>query len=291
MALLLLPAALLTTAALLDEEEEERRQREELARVLHRAAQAKAARAQLRAQLPINVATVVIPAFPRHLGITLASVSDGRGVRVKATNPRDLAAQHGLSAGDWITSINGFDVETHSEAIEIMKREHSRGNQLFVSFASERAVSVNVNVEGKKAIGISVCTEPNRRGVLVTRLEPDSVLAKNGLRVGDVITYINSKRVVDFADAARLLKKARQKRLFSSPDAPRLLTLVYMTALPPIAGPVTSSTPTPLPANRASLEQSSAYTTSGLEEPSLVYAAKVVPTSVPTYAEATIQGY
>ena len=197
-----------------DEESTDRRQRTEM----------------MRKMFPLNERSVVITQLTGHLGLTLESTPEGRGCRVANIDPNGDAAQSGLLVGDWITSINGMYVEAPKDAIRLATLVRHNGYALEVTVMSRCKIVMEV-ANYTTDLGVTLRTDPAGRGALVSELARGSLLAQQGLQVGDVITTVNGKAVAGCEHAARRLTK---KPLFKSKKDPRVLAVTYMTSQQPL---------------------------------------------------------
>jgi len=139
-----------------------------------------------------------------------------RGVLVSEVVRDSAAARAGVQAGDVITSIGGYPVASAQEFHNV-EGQFPIGESLEVDYVRDQSrKSLNVSVEELKILdGARVDPRlggarfeelpPGRNsdeagGVVLSSLDPDSALARLGLREGDVITGSNRMRIGDLGE-------------------------------------------------------------------------------------------
>ena len=152
-------------------------------------------------------------------------VEHGRGVLIAEVTKGSAAARAGLRAGDVITAIAGYPVSSAQE-FHNYEGQFPVGEKLnldIVRNQSEKLLKVEVE-ELKVLDGATV----NRRlagatfeelplkqrtdrvqGVLLSRLEPESRLARRGLRPGDIITGSNRTKIHDLGEFQDVISSIR----------------------------------------------------------------------------------
>jgi len=174
---------------------------------------------------PLNTRTVVLDGSKGHLGITLQGMGEEAfGVRVKSVEAGDLAAQAGLKEKDWIVKVNGAVVETHYEAMSLIKFTVANGALLQLEVMTPRTVAIDVNTA--QHLGVKLRNEPLHRGVMVEWVEPFDLVAQLGLSTGDVITKIDGWSVQDHEE---VLRRLSNKRWFNK-SKPRVVQVTFMTS-------------------------------------------------------------
>jgi len=217
--------------------------------------QARQQRIAAGALKPVNARTVTINATGGRMGLTLANVAMGYGVKVTNVQPNDLAAANGIREGDWILSINGTDIERHDEAVQLISFAHENNVTLVLAVMSPR--SITIDVARKPHLGVALTNDakgtlleskPRRykatlcalasadaagsigarseRGVLIADLNPEDFIAQSGFCVGDVITSVNNQYVRSHEAVLGELKKQR----WFNKRKPRFVSLTVMTS-------------------------------------------------------------
>jgi len=212
--------------------------------------QARQQRIAAGALKPVNARTVTINATGGRMGLTLANVAMGYGVKVTNVQPNDLAAANGIREGDWILSINGTDIERHecvhgiairalmprvlkghmyesrarSEAVQLISFAHENNVTLVLAVMSPR--SITIDVARKPHLGVALTNDAKERGVLIADLNPEDFIAQSGFCVGDVITSVNNQYVRSHEAVLGELKKQR----WFNKRKPRFVSLTVMTS-------------------------------------------------------------
>jgi S1-C subfamily serine protease len=138
-------------------------------------------------------------------------LEQGRGALVAEVAEGSAADKAGLRAGDVITSISGYTVNNAQE-FHNFEGQFPVGEELEVDFLrDQREHQVTIQVEELKVLeggrvdprlaGATFEELPLKQrssgagGVVISELEPDSRLARQGLRTGDLITGANRVRI------------------------------------------------------------------------------------------------
>jgi Do/DeqQ family serine protease len=148
----------------------------------------------------------------------------GRGVLVAEVAAGSSAEREGLRAGDVITAVGDYPV-TNAQEFHNYEGQFPVGERLQLAYLRERDERrVRVEVEALKVLDGS---EIDRRldgatfeelplkqrvdggGVLISALEPDSRLARQGLRAGDLVTGVNRERTRDLAEFTAQIRAVR----------------------------------------------------------------------------------
>merc|ERR1712137_648849 len=149
---------------------------------------------------------------------------DAFGVRVKSVEAGDLAAQAGLKEKDWIVKVNGAVVETHHEAVSLIRFAVANGVLVQLEVMTPRTMSIDVNTA--QHLGVTLRNEPLHRGVMVEWVDPSDLIAQQGLSPGDVVTKIDGTCVQDHEE---VLRRLTNKRLFNK-SKPRVVQVTFMTS-------------------------------------------------------------
>lgn len=171
--------------------------------------------------LYLNHFTSTIDPHQGHLGITLKG---NQGVKVESVDTNDLCYQAGLRDGDWINSINGETVTRHDDALLLLNMCVKRGQTIDITYMKPKTVEFGLR-KGDH-LGVTVKTAPCGRGVLVTKLDPNDILAQAGIQEGDILTAVNSKYVNDHNDA---VSKLSSRGLFKRKDVAVAKTVSVMS--------------------------------------------------------------
>ena len=162
---------------------------------------------------------------------TTYGLSDTRGALVTEVTPGSAAEAAGIQINDVIVTINGEAVRDSGalrnmiglmrpdEEIQIGFIRDSQQRYATARLSKSEPVSASVApapqlspeldpsfdgvelVENGSGNGIS--------GLLVIRVQPQSAAAERDLRAGDIITYINRRRVRSLAEAQQIMTNAR----------------------------------------------------------------------------------
>jgi serine protease DegQ len=152
-------------------------------------------------------------------------VDDLRGALVAEVVDDSPADKAGLQAGDVITEIAGNEVRSmqdfHNVEGQLPIGEKSqlellRGDkimQLEIGIVPLKALEggkVDRRLKGARFEELPTKLRADRvKGVLLAHLESKSTLARKGLRVGDIITGANRKRVKNLADFQEIVEAAK----------------------------------------------------------------------------------
>jgi len=152
-------------------------------------------------------------------------VENGQGVLIAEVS-RDSAAEHaGLRAGDVITAIASYPV-SNAQEFHNYEGQFPVGEKLTLDIVRDQAEKqVRVKVEELKALdgskvdprlaGATFEELPLKlrsgqvHGVLLSELESGSVLARRGLRPGDIITGSNRTRIRDLGEFQDVISSLR----------------------------------------------------------------------------------
>lgn len=153
------------------------------------------------------------------------------GIAVMGINPQGAASEAGIETGDIITDINGEEVSTVSELQEYIARKRpgdivkvtvnrngkdkefdvklkNKENTTDIVSApkstAEAIEALNAEVQplsDKKAAALGI-----NGGLEITKLEPNSKLAKAGIQEGFIITRVDRERVLSIDDLGNALR-------------------------------------------------------------------------------------
>lgn len=166
--------------------------------------------------------------FVQDLTGDLAGAFDlekGQGVLVAEVADKSAADKAGLRAGDVIRSIAGYPVSSAQE-FHNYEGQFPVGDKLKLEIVRERSEkTLKVEVEELKALDggtvdgrlsggrfeeLPLKQRSGRlKGVLLSRLEPDSQLARRGLRPGDIITGSNQMSIQDLDEFQGVIESIR----------------------------------------------------------------------------------
>jgi Do/DeqQ family serine protease len=138
-------------------------------------------------------------------------VENGKGALVAEVSEGSAAEQAGIQAGDVITGMAGYTVNNAQE-FNNLEGQFPVNEALTVEFVRDRATrKLTMTTEALRQLdgakldrrlqGVIFEELPLKlrseriRGVLISGLEPGSLLARRGLRPGDVITGVNRREV------------------------------------------------------------------------------------------------
>lgn len=199
-----------------------------------------------RLELYVNHSTATIDPSQGHLGITLKG---NHGVKVESVETGDLCHRAGLRDGDWINSINGETVNTHDQALFLLNMCVKRGQTIEVAYMQPKTAEYGLRKDDH--LGVTLKASPSGRGVLVTKLEPNDVLAQTGIQEGDILTAVDGKDVDGHDDA---VNKLSRRGLFKRKDVavPKIVSFMSGSKTPtketavPLVTAVPSYAPPPL---------------------------------------------
>lgn len=156
-----------------------------------------------------------------------------QGAIVNSVLPGSPAADAGLMPGDIITAIdskkvkNAGDVRNHigllpvGENVTFEILRDGKKKRLVAKVAATEQVQNNVGSINPRLEGVVLGDIENKHphygkvaGVIVTGLERSSLAARSGLRVGDIITSVNHKRVDGMRSFLQVVDKNKGTLLF-----------------------------------------------------------------------------
>ena len=134
-------------------------------------------------------------------------LENGKGALVAEVAVESAAEQAGIEAGDVITALAGHEVNNAREfynvegrlplgepvSVEFVRDQKNKQARLEAEALKELdGAAIDRRLEGATFEDLPVKLRSDRvKGVLLSRLEPGSRLARNGLRPGDIITGVN----------------------------------------------------------------------------------------------------
>lgn len=124
-----------------------------------------------------------------------------KALMARVVEQNSPAAQAGLKSGDIITCVNGKALSTVEEYTNFEKQVRA-GDEIVLEVADGgksktvkfKAVNYPDNsgpILTKRLLGFEIKAAPQNQGVSVSAVVPESYLAKQGLRVNDIILGIN----------------------------------------------------------------------------------------------------
>jgi serine protease Do len=167
-----------------------------------------------------------------------------KGALVASVVPEGPAAKGGFQQGDLITAINGqsvddsrdltqkvalvasgqtatFAVNRQGKALELKVAIGLRPDEARLASNTPAPQSLQVQPSASAlGMGLSALTPQARRarqlddnvsGVVITRIDPDSNAAEQGLQVGDVVLKINNRDVTNAVDVQNGIAEARRQ--------------------------------------------------------------------------------
>jgi len=160
-----------------------------------------------------------------------------KGALISEVTVDSPAEQGGLEAGDVITRVNQTairdtrqllitvsqiapesevaveyvrDRRTHTTTITLGRRPEEFAGDETAPGAKDEGVLNGVHIDDISPEGRAQIRLPARfQGVIITRVEPDSPSAKQGLRDGDVILELNRKSIADAREAVQLSEEIK----------------------------------------------------------------------------------
>ena len=169
-------------------------------------------------------------------------VKNGEGVLVAKVTPNSPAEEAGLQRGDIITEFNGTKIHSPSELAELVERATVGSHQKLLILRDGKTIAIDVTTKAmpkdllsragrhepmeeaeaapesyeNSSLGIEVgevSTEmaqalglEKAEGVVITKVDPDSVAAEKGLREGLVILEVGKQPVNSVADFRSAIK-------------------------------------------------------------------------------------
>ncbi len=165
-------------------------------------------------------------------------LEQGRGALVAEVAEGSAADKAGLRAGDVITAIAGYPVNSAQE-FHNFEGQFAVGEKLEVEYFREQSARrATLRVEELKALdgarvdrrlaGATFEELPLKQssngvvGVVVSDLEPDSRLARQGLRAGDLITGANRVRIRDLGELSDVISGVTARITWPASTSSRL---------------------------------------------------------------------
>jgi serine protease Do len=201
-----------------------------------------------RGYIGVQIQTIT-PELAQTLGLP-----DEKGALVAAVTPDSPAAKAGIRQGDVVTAVNGQSVTTLRDLPRLVAnikpdqtanmtvlregKEHKLDVKIGAMPANEQMADARPSqpepqqgVESSRVLGMTLATinnsvrqrfqlPQNVRGVLVTRVAPNSQAAEQGIRAGDIIEKVDNAAVTSPADVSSKITAARRA------DKPAVLVLV-----------------------------------------------------------------
>lgn len=166
--------------------------------------------------------------YVQDLTIELAGafgLENGKGALVAEVAGESAAERAGIQAGDVITAIAGYPVNSAREFHNV-EGQLPLGESITLEFFRNREKKqARLNAEALKVLEggaidrrlrgatfeeLPVKLRSDRvKGVLLSALESGNQLARNGLRPGDIITAVNRQVISDLADFQQAVGSAR----------------------------------------------------------------------------------
>ena len=152
-------------------------------------------------------------------------LEQGRGALVAEVATDSAAAKAGLQAGDVIVSIEGYPVRNAQE-FHNFEGQFPVGEELEVEYLREQSQRrTEIRVEELKVLdgarvdrrlaGATFEELPLKQrstgagGVVIAELKPDSRLARQGLRTGDIVTGANRVRIRELGELREVIAGVR----------------------------------------------------------------------------------
>jgi Do/DeqQ family serine protease len=152
-------------------------------------------------------------------------LENGKGALVAEVAVDSAADQAGIRAGDVITALAGHEVKNAREfynvegrlplgesvSVEFVRDQDNKQVRLVAEALKEvDGVAIDRRLAGATFEDLPVKLRSDRvKGVLLSRLEPDSRLARNGLRPGDIITGVNRQGFRNMSGFEETIASAR----------------------------------------------------------------------------------
>ncbi len=162
------------------------------------------------------------------------NVKEGSGVLINEVFEGDPADKGGISPGDIILSVNKKKVDTPNtlarviagyfpgETIKIEVLRDGKNMTLDVHLVERKdeAVTASIPSEPDKFLGLSVQTisaeiakkynlAEDEEGVVITKVDEESVSATEGLKEGDLIKEVNRKKVKNAKEFTEMMKETK----------------------------------------------------------------------------------
>ena len=152
-------------------------------------------------------------------------LENGKGALVAEVAVDSAADQAGIRAGDVITALAGHEVKNAREfynvegrlplgesvSVEFVRDQDNKQVRLVAEALKEvDGVAIDRRLAGATFEDLPVKLRSDRvKGVLLSRLEPASRLARNGLRPGDIITGVNRQGFRNMSGFEETIASAR----------------------------------------------------------------------------------
>jgi serine protease DegQ len=152
-------------------------------------------------------------------------VEGARGALVSEVVDGSAAEQAGISAGDVVKSIANYPVRNMQDFYNVegqlpigdeVRLEFSRGTEeLEVTVSAAALRELEGGLVDSRLLGASFEELPAKlradrvKGILLAELERNSILAREGLRSGDIITGADRQKVTSLADFQDLVQATR----------------------------------------------------------------------------------
>jgi len=152
-------------------------------------------------------------------------LENGKGALVAEVAAQSAADQAGIKAGDVITALAGHEVNNAREfynvegrlplgesvSVEFVRDQDNKQVRLVAEALKELdGAVIDRRLEGATFEDLPLKLRSDRvKGVLLSRLEPGSRLARNGLRPGDILTGVNRQGFRNMSGFQDMITSAR----------------------------------------------------------------------------------